>query len=336
MAAAAEGRTRARNASLATATTTSARSASADCVVAVAVRVRSDAEVAFDLTGVDASVANALRRAMTADVPTFAIEDVFVEENTCSTATDDELAHRLSLVPIAVPESAYREFEACARDPSTGELELSDTNSISFSLDVSSSNSEPRRRRQKVFSSALQFRAEGAQSRAFRKAPRAAVPDIVLCTLAPGQRVKLTCVAVLGAGHDHAKFSPTAPATYRGVPKISVRAADGSPRATGDAARALKQLCPADVFDIEDLGDGRRAAVVARPRACTMCRECVVRMPTAVELSRAPDAFEVSVESTGARPAPDIVLAGADVLRGKCAGLRAELARLAGLGEDEG
>lgn len=58
----------------------------------------------FDLVGVDASIANAFRRILLAEVPTMAIETVFVFNNT-SVIQDEVLAHRLGLIPIkADPE----------------------------------------------------------------------------------------------------------------------------------------------------------------------------------------------------------------------------------------
>lgn len=42
-----------------------------------------------------------------------------------------------------------------------------------------------------------------------------------------------------------------------------------------ELARELKAKCPLDVFDIEDIGSGSVQATVARPRDCTMCRECI-------------------------------------------------------------
>ena len=61
-------------------------------------------EMEFDLVGVDASTANAFRRILIAEVPTMAIETVFVFNNT-SVIQDEVLAHRLGLIPIkADPE----------------------------------------------------------------------------------------------------------------------------------------------------------------------------------------------------------------------------------------
>jgi RNA polymerase Rpb3/Rpb11 dimerisation domain len=41
-----------------------------------------DEEIVFDLVGVDASIANALRRIFMAEVPTIAIESVWIAHNT--------------------------------------------------------------------------------------------------------------------------------------------------------------------------------------------------------------------------------------------------------------
>jgi DNA-directed RNA polymerase I and III subunit RPAC1 len=64
-------------------------------------------EMEFDLVGVDASIANALRRIMISEVPTMAIEKVFVMYND-GVMVDEILSHRLGLIPI---KADPREFE---------------------------------------------------------------------------------------------------------------------------------------------------------------------------------------------------------------------------------
>lgn len=69
----------------------------------------SEAEVVFDLVGVDAPIANALRRILLAEVPTMAIDTVMIHNNT-SIIHDEVLAHRLGLIPL---NADPREFEMC-------------------------------------------------------------------------------------------------------------------------------------------------------------------------------------------------------------------------------
>ena len=68
-------------------------------------------------------------------------------------------------------------------------------------------------------------------------------------------------------------------------------------------------MCPMDVFDIEDV---RRVptAVAARPRECTMCRECIRTGDWSeyVELRRVANHFIFKVESVGAL-APEVIVA---------------------------
>ena len=61
-----------------------------------------DAEsLEFDIAGIDASMANALRRIMIAEVPTIAFHKVMLYQNT-SVLPDELLIHRLGLLPIKV------------------------------------------------------------------------------------------------------------------------------------------------------------------------------------------------------------------------------------------
>ncbi|MFA7304420.1 MAG: DNA-directed RNA polymerase subunit D, partial [Methanoregula sp.] len=53
----------------------------------------------FTLSGARPGFANAFRRAMIGEVPTLAIEDVRIYDNT-SALFDEMLAHRLGLIPI--------------------------------------------------------------------------------------------------------------------------------------------------------------------------------------------------------------------------------------------
>lgn len=83
-------------------------------------------------------------------------------------------------------------------------------------------------------------------------------------------------------GKDHAKFSPVATASYRLLPAIDLQPMNP------EESKQLVDLCPMNVFDIEDMG-----ITVARPRDCSVCRECIrlEGWSEKVSLSRVPDHF---------------------------------------------
>ena len=72
----------------------------------VKVKKVSQRSIEFDLVGVDASIANAFRRILIAEVPTVAIEHVYVWNNT-SVIQDEVLAHRIGLVPLNVDPATF-------------------------------------------------------------------------------------------------------------------------------------------------------------------------------------------------------------------------------------
>jgi len=62
---------------------------------------------------------------------------------------------------------------------------------------------------------------------------------------------------------------------------------------TEEKAEELVKLCPNKVFDIEDIGN-KKKAIVARPRDCTTCRECIkhVEFKEKIELNKIKDHYE--------------------------------------------
>lgn len=72
-------------------------------------------DATFSLIGLDASIANAFRRILLAEVSSLAIEHVYIANNT-SIIQDEVLAHRLGLVPLAGDAKFLRELEWFRRD----------------------------------------------------------------------------------------------------------------------------------------------------------------------------------------------------------------------------
>ncbi len=175
--------------------------------------------IVFDLIGVDVSFANALRRILIAEVPTMAIEKVYIQENT-SIMQDEVLAHRLGLVPIKADPRLFESFVP-------GVDESTDLNTLVFKLDITcppepapGTSDVPASIRHKggAYSRDLEWQPQGDQ---LEKFPEGIFPvhlDIPLVTLTPGQRLQLEAHCVKGVGKDHTKFSPVATASYRLLP----------------------------------------------------------------------------------------------------------------------
>ena len=91
-------------------------------------------ELIFEMVGIDVSFANALRRIMIAEVPTVAMEHVYMWNNS-SIVHDEVLAHRIGLVPIDVDARLFDEFMGDDDEPT-------DRNTIVFKMNVSCGKSK--------------------------------------------------------------------------------------------------------------------------------------------------------------------------------------------------
>src|SRR5207244_11617852 len=69
-------------------------------------------EVTLQLDGIDRSYANAVRRFCISEVPSMAIDDVVILENS-SVLYDEILAHRLGMIPIKTDLERYILPEKC-------------------------------------------------------------------------------------------------------------------------------------------------------------------------------------------------------------------------------
>ena len=63
----------------------------------------------FEIIGIDVPLAKALKRILIAEIPTMAIEKADMWQNT-SVIPDENLAHRMGLIPIDVDVSRFEEL----------------------------------------------------------------------------------------------------------------------------------------------------------------------------------------------------------------------------------
>ncbi|KAA8906293.1 DNA-directed RNA polymerase [Sphaerosporella brunnea] len=288
----------------------------------------------FDIVHVDASIANAFRRIMMAEVHSFAIEQCYFLNNT-SVIQDEVLAHRLGLVPIVGNHRTMRNMKWHRRgnDPKTGQpyqptvydtliLHLQATCERIPNAPKGETDPDKLYRNHTVYARDLEWRpANEAQKEMFGSEPvRAGNPDIVIAKLRPGQELIVTSHAVKGLGKDHAKFSPVATAMYRLLPQITIKET-----ITGKAAERLQKCFSKGVIEIVD-GEAK----VVNPRNDMVSREVLrhEEFKGKVELGRVRDHFIFSVESAGQWDSDEIFLEAVGILQAKCERLKRHTQRM--------
>ncbi|KAF3939943.1 hypothetical protein ABW19_dt0206938 [Dactylella cylindrospora] len=293
-----------------------------------------DLHYEFDLIGVDASVANAFRRILIAEVPTLAIETVFVHNNT-SIIQDEVLAQRLGLVPLRGDKKGFQQLRWRKRSPDEPPAEATDFNTVVMTLKVACTRNhatpvtetDPEKLyfNSSVYARDIKFAPQGRQSQWFsgNGEIRAVNPDILLAKLRPGQEIDIEMHCVLGIGQDHAKFSPVATASYRLLPAIKIKQP-----ITGEDAEKFVQCFPRGVAEVQtDRKTGEKKAVVVNPRKDTVSREVLRHdeFKGKVELGRVRDHFIFSVESTGMYNSDELFLQAVQILKKKCVDFQEKL-----------
>lgn len=318
-------------------------------------------EASFSLIGVDASIANAFRRILIDEIPTLAIEIVYVHENT-SIVQDEVLAQRLGLVPLTGAEDGirwlkYHRRKAASLEDDVGGQEAErtpqDNDTVVLKLEIECKWNPNRKKddvdtdklyiNSNVYAKHITFDCTGRQKEFFKIEEGGGIrpvhPDILLAKMRPGQGIRLDMHAVKGVGADHAKFSPVATATYRLLPTIDILKP-----IVGDDAVKFARCFPKGVIALEDVTEqqsemeggamermaGRKKAVVRNPMRDTVSRECL-RHPEfegKVKLGRVRDHFIFNVESTGQYKSDWLFLESVKILRSKCKVLQLDLANL--------
>ncbi len=230
---------------------------------------------------------NALRRIMLTEVPTMAIDEIVILENS-SILNDEILAHRMGLVPLKTDLDSYDLPEECKCESELG------CNLCRSNLTL---EAEAKNKTITVYSGELKPENPNITP----------VSDkIPLVRLAPDQRLNLEAYARLGKGKKHAKWQPVSMCTYVYLPEVKI----DSERCDG-CGKCVK-VCPEEIFIETDQGIKTQKVI-----ECTLCMDCVdacLQDPPAVDISWDEKAFIFKIESTGALPVERIVIEAAKIL----------------------
>ncbi|KAG6219584.1 hypothetical protein E4U50_000028 [Claviceps purpurea] len=305
----------------------------------------------FSLMGIDASLANAFRRILIAEIPTLAIENVYIENNT-SVIHDEVLAHRLGLIPFDGGREGLHNFLKWRKKPEEGEdpyagcydwntvrLELNITCTVNPDADPDEQDPLKAFHNAHVYAKDIVFVPTGKQVDYFSGADaiRPVNPDILIAKLRPRQTIDLSMHMHKGIGADHAKFSPVATASYRLMPTIKIL----KPILGADAVK-FANCFPKGVIDLETVTaeearqvgseyEGQQKAVVRDPMKDTVSRECLrhAEFEGKVKLGRVRDHFIFSIESAGQWDSDELFMESVKHMKLKCKKLEQQVINMA-------
>ena len=258
----------------------------------------------FTLTGASPAFANGFRRAMIGEVPTLAIEDVRIYDNT-SAFFDEMLAHRLGLIPIKTDLSTYsiKEKCSCGGAGCPGCM-------VTFTLSVEGPKT--------VLSSDLIPQDPNATP---------VYDNIPIVKLAKGQKLVIEAHAVLNTGREHAKWQPTLVSGYKNHPVVSISEAC-------DACAMCVDECPRSILAIR----GKKVEVVdGKLTDCSMCKLCEkvclssgIGDEPAITISAEADRYLFVVESDGSLPVKEIMDRALHYIRDQSDELERQIGEISG------
>jgi DNA-directed RNA polymerase subunit D len=232
---------------------------------------------------VSPDIVNAIRRTIMLDVPSLAIENVTIYDNT-SALFDEIVAHRLGLLPLPTDLETLVFREDCACDD-----EGCPNCTVHYTVSKEGECT--------VYSGDID-----AEDTTWATVDE----KIPLLRLNKGQRIILEAEAILGTGKQHAKWQPASGIGYTYYPDISI---------TDDCngCRACIDICPRDV-----LGMKGGKAIIKNLEACSLCQSCVEECRrNAITVKGDPTRIIFTFESDGSLSPRAILTEALDILQYK-------------------
>lgn len=236
--------------------------------------------VSFLVKDSNPAFVNSLRRNIIHEVPTMAIEDVEIRNNS-SILYDEIIAHRLGLIPLKtdlksydVPEECSCEGAGCAKCTLKLTLKAKGPGVIT---------------------------AKDLQSKDPKVVPLH--PGIPIVKLLKGQVLELEATAILGRGKDHMKWSPGL-TYYKYKPVVDITK-------NPDNAEEVAERCPVDVFNCKS---GKLSINKDNLFDCHLCGECAEISKGNVKLNENDSEFIFFIEPFGQLSVKEIVQQAVDIM----------------------
>lgn len=266
---------------------------------------KDDNSVKLIVRGVNVSFMNSLRRIALTEVPSMAIDEVVMIENS-SVLHDEILAHRLGLIPLSTDLDSYNLPEECSCESELG----CSLCSVALNMDVKAVNGV-----KTVYSGDLESRDPGIQP----------VSDkIPIIKLVPEQKVKFEAYARLGRGKKHAKWQPVTVCAYKFLPIIKI---DESKCNNCDECA---KTCPKRIIHKVN-----KKMETRNEMECTLCQDCVdacPQEPAAINVTWEKDSYIFSIESTNALSVERILIEALNILDKKSESFLCQLDEMFGKG----
>ena len=247
-----------------------------------------DENLYFYLKGTNMGVANALRRIILADVFTYAIDDVYIKENSSLIFNNDYIKQRLGLLVI---DSNNRRLISKFPNECLCENKKCNQCSIVLTIDVTADYDK-----QSVVTTDIAFPMDCEMK--FING----MENIPILKLMKNEHFKAELVVRKGTGSQHAKWMPSDCVIVKNKALIFF---DNDSNTTMKPIQAQKfvKICPKKIFSIKDGTENQ--IVVQREDQCIYCKQCSrfaieeMKNSKLVNVTPQQDVFVIQIESIG-------------------------------------
>lgn len=258
------------------------------------------------IKGIEAPMANALRRIIMSEIQTMAIDKVVMYQNT-SVMQDEILVHRLGLVPIKINPDFFQNKKKNEN--------FSQENCLKFYLNVKCTRKPEFKNKSEeelkllkrrdyldntdVFASAMKWEPIGNQQQTLQERPKVLYEEILLVQLEENQEVEFEVYLTKNNGETHTKWSPVSTVYYKLQNHIKIEK-----EITGEEAQRMKTLCPMNVFEVKS-----NSLRVKNVDDCTFCRECIgdEKQGENIVLAKEQENYIFTIESVGCLEPVDLM-----------------------------